>query len=199
MLWLSAVHRTIDGLWVGAYFDTSAEAVLQRVEAALRLIETYDRPRYHRLRRDLDRIWVRLLTGGVAEFNPAMRACLVDERFVLAETTDAAILAAAIVHEATHARLWHCGFGYEEAHRQRVEAICLRRELAFARRLPDGAHVREWAEDTLAMSPSHWTDAASHDREQEGRLRVLQHLEGNWLARMALALHRRRLRRAERR
>jgi hypothetical protein len=49
------------------------------------------------------------------------------------------------------------------------------------------------------MSPSHWSDAASHDREQEGRLRVLQHLEGNWLARMALALHRRRLRRAERR
>jgi hypothetical protein len=198
LLWLSPA-RCIDGLWVGSLFQENAEASLQRVEAALRLIETCDRPRYDRLRRDLDRIWVCLLTIGAAQFDPALRACLLDERFLLDEATDAAIVAAVIVHEATHARLWHRGIGYEEERRTRVEAICLRRELAFARRLPDGSHVRHAAEAALAMSPSYWTNAASQDRELEGRVQVLKHLERNWLARLALAIHRRRLRRAERR
>jgi hypothetical protein len=195
MLWLSAVQRPVDGLWVGSFFDENAGEALRRVEEALRLIRTYDRPRYDRLRRDLDRVWVRLLTAGVAQFSPALRACLIDERFVLAETTDATVLAAAIVHEATHARLWHCGIGYEEGRRQRVEAICIRRELAFARKLPDGRRVRAWAEAALAMSPSQWTDTAFRDRELEGKVRVLQHLERNWVARIVLAWHGWRLRR----
>lgn len=146
--------------------------------------------------RDLDRIWVRLLSTGAAQFDPALRACLLDERFVLDEASDAPTIAAVIVHEATHARLWHCGIGYEEQLRSRVEAICLRRELAFARTLQDGRGVREAAEAALAMPPSYWTNAASYDREREGDLQVLQHLQGNWLARIVLAIVRWRARRA---
>ena len=81
MLWLSTDSRTIDGLWIGSYFQENAEPALRRVEEALRLIKTYDRPKYDRLSRDLDRIWVRLLTaGGVAQFNPPLRACLPPRR-----------------------------------------------------------------------------------------------------------------------
>jgi hypothetical protein len=126
MLWLSA-GRSIDGLWIGSYYQESAEPALRRVEEALCLIKTYDRPKYDRMSRDLDRVWVRLLTTGIAQFSPGLRACLLDERFVLADTTDAETVAAAIVHAATHARLWHRGFRYDEAVRQRVEGICMRR------------------------------------------------------------------------
>ena len=115
---------------------------------------------------------------------------------MLDDTRDAESVATAIVHEATHARLWHRGIRYDEAVRQRVEGICLRRELALARKLPDGHHVRQWAENTLALPVSYWTDESARDRSLQGRIEALQHLERNWLARIVLALLRRRLRRA---
>ena len=94
--------RSFDGLWVGAYFQEKAEAALHRVEEALRLIQTCDRPRYNRMLRDLDRIWVRLLSTGAAQFDPALRACLLDERFVLDEASDAPTIAA--VRRSTSSR-----------------------------------------------------------------------------------------------
>jgi hypothetical protein len=48
---------------------------------------------------------------------------------VLAETSSAELIVAAIVHEATHARLSRRGIGDDE--NACVEAVCLRRELAF--------------------------------------------------------------------
>jgi hypothetical protein len=199
MLWLSAAQRSVDGLWIGSYRDENAEAALQRVEEALRLIKTYDRPRYNRLRRDLDRVWVRLTPSGSAHFDQSLWACILDERFVLAETTDAEMIAGAIVHEATHARLDRCGFGYEEDRRERVEAICNRRMLAFARKLPDGHGVRAWAEANLAVDSSYYVDAASRERAREGNLQILQHLGPSSATRLASALIRWRMRRAERR
>src|SRR5262249_14555493 len=86
MLWLSTSRR-IDGLWVGCYLEEIAAPSLDRVEAALRLIKDCDRVRYDRLVRDLDRIWVQLITVGVAQFSASLRACVLDERFVLADTT----------------------------------------------------------------------------------------------------------------
>lgn len=184
MWWLSA-GRVIDGLWVGTYFQANGARVTDRVAQALALIRSHDRVRYQGLSRDLDRVWVRLLTTGVAQFDPAWRACLLDERFVLAEDTDVAHIAAAIVHEATHARLWHLGFGYDEAIRERVEAACLRREVAFARKLPDGQAVSRWANDALAMTPAYWTNEAATERDRAGALAVLDHLGhgrlGRWL------------------
>ncbi|MFZ1104523.1 MAG: hypothetical protein WAN86_17020 [Hyphomicrobiaceae bacterium] len=199
MLWLTAASRSVDGLWVGAYFQENAEATLRRVEEALGLIKTYDRPRYDRLTRDLERVWVRLTPSGSAHFDQSLWACILDERFVLAETTDAEMIAGAIVHEATHARLDRCGFRYEEDQRERVEAICNRRMLAFARKLPDGHGVRAWAEANLAVDTSYYVDAALRERAEEGNLQILQHLEPSWVARPASALIRWRMRRAERR
>jgi hypothetical protein len=187
MLWFSA-GRHIDGLWVGTYFQTNAEPVLRRVEDALALINAYDRRRYNRIIQDLERVWVRLLTVGAAHFSPPLWACVLDERFVLADTTDVEHIAAAIVHEATHARLWRCGIRYDEDLRQRVEAVCNRRELAFARKLPNGQQVREWAADALAISPSNWTNVASQERNVEGSIQVLRHLGPNWFARIVLAI-----------
>ena len=121
-----------------------------RVEAALRLIKTYDRIRYDRLIRDLDRIWVKVLPASIASFNHSLNACQLDERFVLAEKSSPELIASVIVHEATHARLMRCGIGYDAALRVRVEKVCLRRELAFAAKLPNGEQIRAQADPELA-------------------------------------------------
>jgi len=153
MLWLSSGKR-IDGLWVGTYFQTNAEPVMRRIEEALRLIKVHDPRRYDRLRKDLTRIWVRLVPGALARYVPVLETCEVDERFVLAETSSPELIAAAIVHEATHARLWRRGIGYDEGLRARVEAACFRRELAFAAKLPNAERVRELARDALTIPPA---------------------------------------------
>jgi len=187
MLWLSSGKR-IDGLWVGTYFQTNAGAVMLRIEEALRLIKVHDRRRYERLGKDLTRVWVRLVPGAVARYVPTMETCELDERFVLAETSSADLIAAAIVHEATHARLWRRGIGYDEMLRARVEAACFRRELAFAAKLPNGERVSEQARAALAIPPAAWTDTAERDRDVDGATEVLHHLGApNWLVRALLA------------
>jgi hypothetical protein len=190
-LWLS-VGKRVDGIWVGSYFQTNDSLTLYRVEQALHLIKEFDRSRYTQVVRDLDRVWVRLLPSELAHFDYTLRACVLDERFVLAETTEPNLIAAVIVHEATHARLWRCGIGYDEALRARVEAICVRRELAFASRLADGEHVRELAQRALD-SPSGLLDTDLKRRELKGFTRLLRHLGvPSCLVRLVLAIRLRR-------
>ena len=55
-----------------------------------------------------------------------------------------------IVHEATHARLRR--FGYPESQRQRIEKICMRRELAFTKLLPTGGSLSKWVSHQLENS-----------------------------------------------
>jgi hypothetical protein len=136
-----------DGLWIGTT-DDKREPILNRVREALRLIEAHDLPRYRRMMRDLKRILIcPLPTRG--SFNARIEACQLDYKFVLAEGTTPELLASVMVHEATHARLWNCGIGYDETMRPRVEAICVRRQLAFAKKLPHGQQAQRWAEETL--------------------------------------------------
>jgi hypothetical protein len=184
LLWRST-RRYIDGLWVGT-FERKPKRILQRVKAALALIKTYDRPRYDRIVRDLDRVWVRLVPHGIGCYKAAINTCELDPRFVLAQTSTPEVIAAAIVHEATHARLMRCGIGYEEGLRARVEAVCFRREIAFAARLPNGAEVRERAQRSLEFYSADelWTDAALAERHLEGALAALRHLGmPEWLVR----------------
>jgi hypothetical protein len=181
MLWLSSGRR-IDGLWVGTYYATNAEQVLRRVEEALALIKACDPRRYSRILKDLDRVWVNLLPGSLGQFKNSIRACEIDERFVLADTSSPEVIAAVIVHEATHARLWKRGISYDESIRGRVEAICVRRELAFAKRLPNGQQVLEWAEACLAMPSATWTHNAFQERNLQGSIELLRHLGApRWL------------------
>jgi hypothetical protein len=111
--WRLSHSGSTDGLWVGCFTRDDA-ATFSRVEEALRLIKQYDPLWYGRLGCYLDRIWVRLLHGNTAQFENSLKACELDERFVLAETTGPEQIATVIVHEATHARLMRCGIGSEE-------------------------------------------------------------------------------------
>lgn len=108
-----------------------------------------------------------MLPAAVAQFDPHSWTCELDGRFVLDDTTTPELIAVTIVHEATHARLFKRGFGYVEEVRDRVEEICLRRDLAFTARLPDGARARERAAATLAALPD-MSDEANLLRDLEG-------------------------------
>ncbi len=163
---------------------------------ALYLIKAYDPLRYDRLIRDLERVWVRLIPDSLGSFNESLNACELDTRFVLAETSFPEVIASTIVHEATHARLLRCGIGYEQELRARVEAVCLRSELAFAAKLPNGEQARERAERTLELCATHdyWTNRAFNDRFVEGGAEALRHLGvPHWLVRTTLALRALRL------
>jgi hypothetical protein len=185
--WLS-VSKRIDGLLVGTWESgAEADAVLRRVEGALRLIKTHDRLRYERLVRDLERVRVWVLPGGSGSFDKALRSCELDSRYVLAETSSVEMIASTIVHEATHARLMRCGIGYETELRARVEAACVRRQLAFAAKLPNGDQVRDFAERSLELcaADGYWTDTALEHRYVEGGLEAMRHLGvPDWLVRV---------------
>ena len=184
--------RQLDGLWVGiAFAGEAAEPIFRRVEDALLLIKENDRLRYSRLIRDLERVWVRDLPGALGTFSRTLRACSLDRDFVLAETTRAELIASTIVHEATHARIEGCGIHYEEKLRPRIEAVCFRRELAFAKKLPNGEQVREQAERNLVAyaKQDFWTDATFAERFDRDQIEALRKLGAtDWVGQTALTL-----------
>jgi hypothetical protein len=192
-----STSRYVDGLWIGT-LESEPEPILRRIEEALSLIKRYDRLRYDRLIRDLERVWVLVLLTDLANFDYKIYTCRIDTRYFLAATTTPEMIATTIVHEATHARLWRRGIRYEEAQRQRIEEICLRREIAFAAKLPNGADARDQAERSLALCASgeYWTNAAFYERHVEGGVEALRYLGApDVLVRItrALLLSRRRL------
>ncbi len=152
------------------------EPIAVRLRSAIALIRTHDPYRLSVLRR--------FLTGGVqvndssvssvAEFDWSTMSCRVHRGYIESDAQPEE-LATALVHEATHARLWHMGFRYETASRVREEAICMRQEIAFARRLPNGAAIAEAVQLQLAsLDPSDYEDAAFERRFLAQRLRQVR-------------------------
>ena len=133
--------RHVDGLWVGSWRGIPEH--LTRVETALLLIKQHSPLDDARVVRELERIWVFFSFQGIGEYNHALKACVLDERHVADPATTVEQIASTIVHETTHARLDRYGIEYREEQRMRIETICFRRELAFSRRLPDSAELRE--------------------------------------------------------
>ena len=146
--------RLIDRIRLGGFYKTGcidgvqveylADGAFERVQAAMNLIKRWDPLRYRRLIADIHHISITVLAEGHAgQYRAAAAVCEIDERFLMAPGRPAEAVAALIVHEATHARLGGLGFGYEEERRSRVEATCLRREVAFLSRLPNTPAARQ--------------------------------------------------------
>ena len=156
------------------------ELSLRRVEEALSVIKLYSPLQYMRVIGNLDRVWVSLELSSLGCFRRSLNACVLDERYVLAAATTPEMLAKTIIHEATHARLDHCGIYYDdEKKRVRIEAVCMRRELAFAAKLPQGAPLQEEVERTMewcAANPEYFSNASFHQRDNEGRIEALRYL-----------------------
>jgi len=160
-LFRGATHRLIQGLPVrlvpGSF---EAEAAFDRIAAGLELLACYHPPILACLRRDAQGIlvWETESSSAVASWHYGVKLIIVDARFLFDRETTPAKIAATLVHESTHARLDR--FGYPPEKRARIEALCFRRERAFARRLPDSHELVAEIDRQLQRDPSYWADDA---------------------------------------
>jgi hypothetical protein len=179
--------RRVDGMWIGVLGDRKDDALLARVEQSLMLIKQYDPVGYRRLHRNIERIWIAPLLAARGEFNFSSRRCDLDYRFVKSSEPD--MIASTIVHEATHAHPCMRKLGYAEARRYRIERICMRRQLAFAARLPDSAKIREHLERNLALAPAFWrTESLKRMQVESGITTLRAQKVPEWLIRLILML-----------
>lgn len=181
-----STKRRLDGLWLVARED-QPQPGLRRVEDALRLMKRHDPLHYSRVLQNLERVWIRLLPVGLACYKTSAKACLLDERFVLAETTTLELVASTIIHEATHARLERWGISHDENRRSRIEAICLRRELNFVAKLPHSQSLHEDIARSLEWcvgNPGYFSDESFEQHHFEGAVEVMRYLNlPDWLVR----------------
>jgi hypothetical protein len=172
---LFGVHYS-DGIAICVLKD-DADVVRQRIVDALGLLKRIDTETFSRVRRDLaGGIKVESHLQNRAQFNPRSFACEFEWAMLTGEIETEEI-ALTIVHEAAHARLWRLGVPYTEDLRPRVEAICIRREVAFARKLPDGKDWADWVERGIKSFDGQFlTDQAFSEREKKYRWRSLRHI-----------------------
>ncbi len=136
--------------------DIETDAVLERLDDALALIERYQPHRYRHLKRDLNQIWIARFPCRGAYF-PHNRSCLTELTFLARRDISAAIVASSILHEGIHARVdrfrHHFGAARNVDDAAREERLCRKAELSFGRALPSdlGAPVIERAQQTLSL------------------------------------------------
>jgi hypothetical protein len=180
-----STSRRVDGVWIGSRRGSPED--LLRVEGALSLIKQHSPLDYARIIRELERIWVTLSFYGLGQFNRSLKACILDERYVADSATTVERLAATIVHEATHARLERYGIEYKQEFRTRIEAICFRRELAFAARLSNSAELQQEIAQCLEWyqaNPGQFSDAQFRENHMVGGIEALRYSGApDWLIR----------------
>ena len=146
----------VDGIWIGACGNDAA--AISRVQMALSLIQSHDRCRYDRIIRDLKKIWVAPLIGCAGNLDIPNMICRIDSTYAVDLSLE--YLASVIVHEATHARIAKRAIPYSEDLRCRIERLCMRQELAFAKTLPDNAVVMASIAQRLQAAPDTWSNQA---------------------------------------
>jgi hypothetical protein len=159
---------------------TDKDIVFAKIKKSLDLIEEFDPPRFARLQRHVKRIWVIGLPVNQAEWQQDLKACVLDRDYVKNASVETQKLAATMVHEATHARIASVGIAYTEALRARIEGLCVKSELWFAKRLPNGGSLIKDAEARLSIPTDFWSNTAFEDRDLEA-LRELG--KTNWVIR----------------
>lgn len=196
--------RTIDRLFFAVLKQLSKSRVygglslvadtddqLDRIEESLRLIEQVQPIRYQQIVRDLGRIWVRSLSYARGQYNDSVRACSISAKAFDGYYNRPEEIALIIVHEATHARLARLGIGYDEAIRSRVEAICHRRELSFAKLLDDEQAI--YVAGYYLANPVDYSDEAVDSRSEAALLADARDIGFPlWIVRYAFRAKRRR-------
>jgi hypothetical protein len=176
-----STHETLHGIDVALFLATSQEErslILAKVGSALDLVATHAPHRFAALRRDLRQILVCGPADAAARYDPDRRLCELYVDWVNREDISAEMVAAAIVHEAEHARLWRIGFRYVPELQERIERICHRAERIFGKRLPTGAQVVAQAEAGMQL------DAHFYSREERTarkRRAIRQLAQGSFL------------------
>jgi hypothetical protein len=152
--------------------EAERKLLFGKVADALALIKSHAPIRYERLKRDLQKLGVLGRPGTAAQYVPELAMCELYVNWICRADVTADTVAAAIIHEAEHARLLRLGIGYEPAQQARVERVCHRAERVFARRLPRGEDVAEQAEVGMQVHTHFYGRAARLRRDR----RALQQL-----------------------
>lgn len=173
-LFRRAAKRVIGGIEVGILWraEKGRDRLFQKVAEALSLIHEHDPRCLSRLRAHADGVLVFGSRGYLGTWVPGARLVVLKEAYAASVSTSPEDLASTLVHEGAHAWLDSRGFQYTADCRVRIEAICFRSELAFARRLPNPRDLIGRAERQLARDPEYWTDGEFRQRAAS-RLREL--------------------------
>ena len=115
--------------------DIATSTVVERLDEALELIETYQPWRLRHLQRDLKEIRVERFACRGA-FMPDQRTCITELTFLARRDIHAGPVASSILHEGVHARVHAMGVSPIDRDRAREERICRRAELAFGLSMP---------------------------------------------------------------
>ena len=152
--------------------DIETADVLARLDDALALIERYQPWRLAHLRRDLAMIWiVRYPCRGA--YYPIERACVTELTFLARRDISAATVAASIIHEGMHARVFQMRVSPENRDLPREERLCRRAEVEFGQALPSelGHPVIDRATESLRLGDA---DVAPVIDWQEARNRIAE-------------------------
>jgi hypothetical protein len=175
LLWALSKRRALHGLQVGVLGADASERTVafQKMGDALELLGRHTPQHVRRMQQQMSRILVLPYPAAVAALQAPLKLCVVAGEAVQDPKTPAAMIASFLAHEATHARLYHLGFGYAEEERTRVERLCTKAELALAAKLPGGAEVRAQAQESLnALGPWKLTDTRVLERNLAGMRRA---------------------------
>jgi hypothetical protein len=102
------------------------------VDLAIGLIARHDPIRHRRMLQDVRYVVVAHTVGWAGEYREDIRSILLDASHVLKQSVESCAMV--IVHEATHARLCRMGVG-RHPDRARIEGVCVRAEIEFARKV----------------------------------------------------------------
>ena len=169
----SPSHRS-HGLPVWTPLATRLERSLiyGRLNEALTLLRTHAPGRHQRILRYLKGFMVLGTDPTRASYDFQNAVCRLGEAYMTDPETTATAIACTVVHEATHARLFSLGIGYEEPIRHRVELACIRASLLAAQRLPDGASEVKRCRAQMLIAPEYF----SEEKYLERRVSYLRQL-----------------------
>lgn len=173
----AAPQRSIHDILVSCSSTTTdCGLFFQRCVAALDLLRAFDRRRFERLRRDVRGI--ALTTRGGSYYDHSLRHIFLDVDLI---HNSPEYIAATLVHEATHARIYHAGVRNYSAQRDRHERLCISQEIAFASRLPGAEALVERISEGLRRP--WWNE---HGRQVAVRRFVRRHGLPRWFERFLL-------------
>ena len=141
--------------------------ILERLEAALSLMQRYTPDHFARLRKYLRAIVLAQIEYGRSTWHSKSQLCRLELAYAGAEETTSVDLACALLHEFTRARLHLAGFRPDNGRLVRLERLCLLAERNFVARC-EPSDDRERALDDIACRLAKvsvdWSDSAVRDR-----------------------------------
>jgi len=163
-LWMGrfSERRVLHGLPVTISEGSAVvEPLFEKLRDALDFIRQHDARALDELINHTDGVFVFGTTGGFpAEWWRDERLVVLQREHVCDKATVSTDLAVTLAHEATHVWLERLGFVYAADRRVRIEAICNRRSLRLARRLPNSEQLVRSVEQRLQLGPEYLTDRA---------------------------------------